>query len=51
MPGASPDNIDRAVRKRATTKRFHRSSLAMRHINMLYAIAAGRKLAATKDLR
>lgn len=30
MPGATPDNIDWAARKRAVAHRFHRSSLAMR---------------------
>jgi uncharacterized protein (UPF0303 family) len=30
MPGATPDNIDWAARKRAVAHRFHRSSLAIR---------------------
>jgi uncharacterized protein (UPF0303 family) len=30
MPGATPDNIDWAARKRAVAHRFHRPSLAMR---------------------
>jgi uncharacterized protein (UPF0303 family) len=30
MPGATPDNLDWAARKRAVAVRFHRSSLAMR---------------------
>jgi uncharacterized protein (UPF0303 family) len=30
MPGATPDNLDWAARKRAVAGRFHRSSLAMR---------------------
>jgi uncharacterized protein (UPF0303 family) len=30
MPGATPDNSDWAMRKRAVAGRFHRSSLAMR---------------------
>lgn len=30
MPGATPDNLDWAARKRAVAHRFHRSSLAIR---------------------
>jgi len=30
MPGATPDNIDWASRKRAVAHRFHRSSLSLR---------------------
>lgn len=30
LPGATPDNLDWAARKRAVARRFHRSSLAMR---------------------
>ena len=30
MPGATPDNLDWAARKRAVAHRFHRPSLAMR---------------------
>jgi uncharacterized protein (UPF0303 family) len=38
MPGAVPDNLGWAARKRAVVNRFHRSSLAMR----LEAEASGR---------
>ncbi|SHJ15115.1 heme-degrading domain-containing protein [Wenxinia saemankumensis] len=49
MPGATPDNLSWAARKRAVAHRFHRSSLAIRleaekggyDLNAVFALPAG----------